>query len=333
MARQFPVRIEKTAQGDYRLSWDEDFSRVPVRVRVHTDPRCAPQAEPLHESARSGERLVPPGAGRHYFHLEPPQGEPLTAAQRDLPLEGGTNFRDMGGYRAADGRRVRWGRLYRSGHSAGLTDSDRAFVDSLDIRVCCDFRRPEEHQIEPSRLPAGTRIAGIAISPGSQAGFFERIAAGEAGEADMVAFMEGINRDFARHHTAEYRRMFEELLALEDGAFMINCAAGKDRTGFGAALILAALGVAEEDILADYMLTRDYFPIDREMERVRRKYVPPGGRFDAALMRPMMEVRESYLGSALAEIRARHGDLPRYLARELGLGEAELLRLRERLTG
>ncbi|MFM7273439.1 MAG: tyrosine-protein phosphatase, partial [Gammaproteobacteria bacterium] len=116
MARHFPVHIEKTAEGDYRLSWDEDFSREPVRVRVHTDPRHAPQAETFHASTRSGERLVPPGGGRHYFHLEPPQGEPLTAAQRDLPLEGGTNFRDMGGYRAADGRRVRWGRLYRSGH-------------------------------------------------------------------------------------------------------------------------------------------------------------------------------------------------------------------------
>ncbi|MFM7274027.1 MAG: tyrosine-protein phosphatase, partial [Gammaproteobacteria bacterium] len=184
----------------------------------------------------------------------------------------------------------------------------------------------------PSRLPAATRIASIAITPGSQSGFFERIAAGEAGEAEMVAFMEAINRDFARHHAAEYRRMFEELLALEEGAFMINCAAGKDRTGFGAALILAALGVAEEDILADYMLTRDYFPIDREMERVRRKYVPAGGRFDTALMRPMMEVRESYLGSALAEIRARHESLERYLANAIGLGPAELARLRERLT-
>lgn len=332
MARHFPVHIEKTVEGVYRLSWDEDFSREAVRVRVHTDPRHAPQAETFHEAVRSGERLEPPGEGRHYFHLEPPQGKPLTAAQRDLPLEGGTNFRDMGGYRAADGRRVRWGRLYRSGHSAGLTDSDRALVESLDIRVCCDFRRREEHEIEPSRLPAGTRIASIAITPGSQAGFFERIAAGEAGEAEMVAFMEAINRDFARHHAAEYRRMFEELLALEEGAFMINCAAGKDRTGFGAALILAALGVADEDILADYMLTRDYFPIDREMERVRRKYVPAGGRFDTALMRPMMEVRESYLGSALAEIHARHGAIGNYLARELGLGPAELARLRERLT-
>ena len=333
MARHFPVRIEKTSEGDYLLTWEEDFSRDPVRIRVDTDPLRAAKADPLHEAARSGERLGPSGEGRHYFHLEPRDGEPLTAAQRDLPLEGGTNFRDMGGYRAADGRRVRWGRLYRSGHSAGLSDSDRALVDSLDIRVCCDFRRPEEHLVEPSRLPAGTRIAGIAISPGSQAGFFERIAAGEAEEADMVAFMEAINRDFVRHHAAEYRRMFEELLALEEGAFMINCAAGKDRTGFGAALILAALGVAEEDILADYLLTRDYFPIEREIERVRRKYVPPGGRFDTAVMRPMMEARESYLGSALAEIRARHGDIERYLARELGLGPAELATLRERFTG
>jgi len=329
----FPVHVERLAEGEYLLRWSEDFSAGPVRVRVHAEPAQARHARPVHEEAR-GELRVGPGAGeRHYFHLEPRDGEALTAAQRDVPLEGGTNFRDMGGYRAADRRRVRWGRLFRSGHSAGLSERDRDVVAALGIAVCCDFRRDEERRIEPTRLPATTRIVGLPIDPGSQNSFFARIATGEAGPAQMALFMEQINREFARTHTAVYRRMFRELLELDTGAFMINCAAGKDRTGFGAAMILAALGVGERDIMADYMLSARYFPIERELARVQRKY---GGAMerplDLALIMPMLETRESYLGAALETIRAEFGGLDSYLEQILGIGAPERRELRARYT-
>ena len=126
--------------------------------------------------------------------------------------------------------------------------------------------------------------------------------------------MEEINREFVRHHAPQFRRMFGELLALGDGGFMINCAAGKDRTGFGAAMILAALGVAEDDIVADYLLSDRYFPIEREMARVLRKYGgEAGGRLDPALIRPMMETRREYIAAALEAIRRDYGSLERFL--------------------
>jgi protein-tyrosine phosphatase len=332
MSKAFPVSIERTADGAYRLHWDEADFAGPVRVRVHTDPAQAPAAEPVLASAASGVRIELPAHERHYFHLEPVAGEPLTAAQRDISLQGGTNFRDMGGYRAADGRRVRWGRLFRSGHSAALTDQDREHLEGLGIRTCCDFRRDEERAIEPNGLPESIRIVGLQLMPGSALSFYERISSGDAKPQDMVDFMIAINRDFVRNNTEPFRGMFEQLLAQEDGAFMINCAAGKDRTGFGAAMILAALGVAEQDIVEDYALSMTYFPIQRELERVRRKYVPPGGHFDVDVMMPMMEARGPYIAAALDEIRSMHGSSEAFLNDALGLGERELRLLRERLT-
>ena len=254
-------------------------------------------------------------------------------AKRLLPLEGGVNFRDMGGYRGADGRRVRWGRLFRSGHTAALSERDREVVAALDIRVCCDFRREDEHVIEPTRLPPSTRIVGLTVDPGSTGSFFQQVAERGAGPADMAAFMEEINREFVRHHAPQFRRMLGELLALEDGGFMINCAAGKDRTGFGAAMILAALGVAEDDIVADYLLSGRYFPIDREMDRVLRKYGgEAGGRLDPQLIRPMMETRREYIEAALEAIRRDYGSLERFLDEAMGVGPAERRELRERFT-
>lgn len=333
MSRAFPVEVELTPDGQYVLHWSEEFGDGGVSVRAHTDPVAAMQVEPLLRDARAGVRVELPPGERHYFHLEPARGEPLTAAQRDVPLEGGTNFRDLGGYRTRDGRRVRWGRLYRSGHTAGLSARDQQLLESLGIRVCCDFRRDEERQIEPTRVPASTRIVGLAIDPGSLSSFFGQIASGQATPGDMAAFMEHINRDFVHNHREQFRRMFEELLDLEDGGFMINCAAGKDRTGFGAAMILAALGVDEATILEDYLLSARYFPIQRELARVQRKYgAAAGGRFDISMILPMMETRAEYLRAALDAINADFDGLEDYLEQALGIGAAERDALRARLT-
>lgn len=333
MSKAFPIHVEQTPEGDYLLSWTEEFSDAGVEVRAHSAPDAAPGAEPVARAARPGVRIAGLEGPRHYFHLQPEQGEGLTAAQRNVPLQAGTNFRDMGGYRGADGRRVRWGRLFRSGHTAALSERDQEVVAALDIRVCCDFRREDEHVIEPTRLPPSTRIVGLTVDPGSTGSFFQQVAERGAGPADMAAFMEEINREFVRHHAPQFRRMLGELLALEDGGFMINCAAGKDRTGFGAAMILAALGVAEADIVADYLLSDRYFPIEREMDRVLRKYGgEAGGRLDPQLIRPMMETRREYIEAALEAIRRDYGSLERFLDEAMGVGPAERRELRERFT-
>lgn len=333
MSKAFPIHVEQTPEGDYLLSWTEEFSDAGVEVRAHAAPDAAPGGEPVARAARPGVRISGLEGPRHYFHLQPEQGEGLTAAQRNVPLQAGTNFRDMGGYRGADGRRVRWGRLFRSGHTAALSERDQEVVAALDIRVCCDFRREDEHVIEPTRLPPSTRIVGLTVDPGSTSSFFQQVAERGAGPADMAAFMEEINREFVRHHAPQFRRMLGELLALEDGGFMINCAAGKDRTGFGAAMILAALGVAEADIVADYLLSDRYFPIEREMDRVLRKYGgEAGGRLDPQLIRPMMETRREYIEAALEAIRRDYGSLERFLDEAMGVGPAERRELRERFT-
>ena len=253
--------------------------------------------------------------------------------ERALPLQHGTNFRDFGGYATGDGRQVQWGRLYRSGHMSYLSDTDRQLLASLDIRVCCDFRREEEAVREPSRLPDTTRIVHVSISPGSASDFFDYLRAGHASPTDMAEFMEYINAEFVLHHQQAYSGVLDELQNLDGGALLINCSAGKDRTGFGAAVILMALGVSRETILEDYMLSERYYPIERELDRIITKYGPEaGGNLDAALVRPMMETRREYIQRAFDTIDEHFGGDEAYLEQQYGLNANKRARLRERYT-
>jgi protein-tyrosine phosphatase len=266
---------------------------------------------------------------RHFFRLRDQHGNETIVTERKLGMQGTPNFRDFGGYRCADGRRVRWGYLYRSGHLADLTKRDLTLLESLELDLVCDFRREDERLASPNRLPRlrPPRVVSLPITPGSNAAAF---AAGEldlGGPQGMFDFMVDINRDFVEAQTPAYARMFREILAQPDSRFLIHCAAGKDRTGFAAALILLTLGVPVERVMHDYMLTSRYYHPQLEVERLSRKYGLQGVPAEAVL--PMLEVHEAYLARALEAI-AEYGEVTAWLEDILGVGSAEREELRRR---
>lgn len=328
------VHIWRDADGDYHLEWDASHPGTQVHVE--------PLAESPHDVHHYHEQDLPrarvsglPLANRHFFRLRDEHGNEALVPERKLGMEGTPNFRDFGGYPTADGRRVKWGYLYRSGQLSRLSDRDIDLLASLELDLICDFRREEEQQSDPSRLPRQRppRIASLPIIPGSNSRFFEeaeRQGGGKVafGRRAMFDFMREINRDFADGQRDTYARMFREVLDEEDARFLVHCAAGKDRTGFAVALVLLALGVPREVVMADYMLTGRFFLPEREMERLQRKYGME--HVDPEAVLPMLEVHEAYLAQALASIDAAYGDVDTYLEQALGVGPAEREALRRR---
>ncbi len=246
---------------------------------------------------------------------------------RQIPLSGCPNFRDFGGYPTVDGRRVRQGYLYRSGHLAALTDEDVDRVAELEIELICDFRQIEEQARERSRLPADPlpRIAPLSIIPGNLMAQFENEALFSAN--DMFEFMVGINREFALSQQAQYTAMFAHMLETDRGRTLVHCAAGKDRTGFAAAIILMALGVSRDIIMSDYLLTQHYFLPERELERICAKY---DIATEPAQIRPMLEVHPQYLQAALDAIDENFPDTDTYLAEHLGVDQVARDELQQR---
>lgn len=287
---------------------------------------------------------LPPAAQAQPAHVSP--ASPLAAPaphQRLLPLEGGRNFRDLGGYRAQDGRHVKWGLLFRSGAMHGLTGADYAYLGKRGIRVVCDFRDSRERAAQPVNWPSGAAprllfddyrldMAGM-MPKGPPSGWTEADA--------RAAFTASYPRMLGQFN-GQYRRMFAELLA-GHAPLAFNCSAGKDRTGIAAALILTALGVPRQTVIDDYMLTNNYLDAAKMLAHgpapanmgPGRPEKEAGGDPAAALkglppgvVRAFLAADPAYIEAALAVLDRHSGGPEGYLRDELGLKRADILRLR-----
>ncbi len=249
---------------------------------------------------------------------------------RTVALEGALNLRDFGGYATSDGRAVRRGRLFRSGSLARLTEAGQRSFEALGVRLICDLRRPDEQVEEPTPFsPAAVPRLEIPIDPGSAAVMRERLGGGGLDLEQRIDFMVAINRELARDHAADYARMFEGLLELEQGAFLVHCAAGKDRTGFACALILHALGVPEQTVLEDYLLTNAHVDDVRLQQLADRLH--PEQVFDRESLMALAGVRPEYLQAAYRAIEAEFEGVEHYIERAVGLDAAARSLLRSRL--
>ena len=253
---------------------------------------------------------------------------------RILPLEGVRNFRDFGGYESRHGGRVRHGRLYRSGHYGEATHGDLRQVRQLGIAVQADLRRPDEREKQPGKWSAPLTITndGGREHEAPHAKFLMKVEAdAEKAEAWMTDYYR--MAPFRPHHKALFSDWFTHLADLsEDEAGLVNCAAGKDRTGILCALTHHVLGVSEEDIRADYVLTNAAVDVDARLDEIAEMFNAHIGKtYEPEVFRPFIGVRLPYLETALATIVDEAGSLDTYLSDTLGITPAQQDTIREKL--
>ena len=238
---------------------------------------------------------------------------------RHLNLAGASNFRDLGGYPAKDGRTVRWRQIFRSNHLGHLTEADVEALRPLGLRSALDFRGAEErvaamcglHEIVVHSLP---------IEPTVVAALRARLASGVAlSSADALEVMRDSYRDYVRYNTPSFRALFAHLV--EDRApLVIHCSAGKDRTGFACALILHALGVANDLVAEDYLLTNRFY----------RRDSSASSDLPDEVTQVLGSVETSFLAAAFDAINADYGGLESYFSVGLGVGAQQRARLAAR---
>jgi protein-tyrosine phosphatase len=247
---------------------------------------------------------------------------------RIIDLPGAINLRDFGGYTTHDGGRVRTGLLYRSGMLAELTPEGQDALRALNIGVICDLRRADERAREPTPFPAHEpRQVHIEIDPDSGVRLREAMTDAVLDLHGRIRFMTEINRELVRAHTAEYRRVFEALESSGNRGFLLHCAAGKDRTGFGVAAIQLALGVPRETVVEDYLLTN----VAMDFERVIVPRLKPNyGDIDVEEARALSGVRAEYIHAALDELDSAFGSFDTYLHDALGIDARRRDALRDR---
>ena len=251
--------------------------------------------------------------------------------ERRLVLEGPVNFRDIGGYATRDGRRVRWGRVYRSDSLETLTLRDIARLEELGVRHVCDLRRDEERASGPSRMLGHPRvriehlpIGGIAAETKNMAGRMMRGEIPEVG-VDTMASVYMMVLDL---HADSFATVIERAAEPDSLPMIVHCTAGKDRTGVASALLLAALGVDDEAIEADYELTTEFHSQTRIAE-VRPKLEAIG--IDFAKVEAYWAAPRAVMAATLAALRDRHGGIEGYLTGHAGVAAETLDRLRASL--
>jgi protein-tyrosine phosphatase len=273
--------------------------------------------------------LAPLGVATSHAQTPP---APATQAEhaRLLPLQGGQNFRDLGGYRTRDGRTVRWGVLFRSGAMNGLTPADFAYLGKIGVRTICDLRSTEERVAAPTPWPGGVAPQVFADDYKLDMGGFDfRAASGWNGEQARAAMAATYPRLLVSLNS-QYRRMFQQLLA-GNVPLAFNCSAGKDRTGVAAALLLTALDVPRETVIEDYLLSNRYFDPRKAVSRddtvsqAWRQLPPP-------VLEALMGVDRGYIDAVFKVVDAHSGGAEGYLHDELGLSRADLAALRDRYT-
>jgi protein-tyrosine phosphatase len=258
------------------------------------------------------------------------EGMPEHVRRRHVALDGAANFRDLGGYASEDGRTVRWGLFYRSDNLADLSDADLRRFAELRIRLVCDLRSPDERAEEPDRLPdpppevAELEIFDASFDPSRMR---EALEAGEYGDDPGRLLVEG-NRLFATRFSDRYRAMLERITQPENLPALVHCTAGKDRAGFASAVILRTLGVPQETVYEDFLLTNHYTraKIDR---RLLLAEIFSLGRVDGDAIRPLLGVERRFLEAAFEEIETRYGGFGAYRREALGLDDVEVAAFRD----
>ena len=248
-----------------------------------------------------------------------------------LPFAGGNNFRELGGYRADEGKTVKWGQIYRGFPTGRLTtEADRARLDGLGLRLILDLRSGVEAAKLPDYVPDGARlvqICGLRDATGQEIDFspndIQRLVQNAPAGTNLTQL---IYRQMLTGNKA-FKELFRALEAGET-PILFHCTAGKDRTGVAAMLILLALGASDETICADYARTN--LCRAAEIEKAMADHAAEIAADPAQRMRWQSSagVDPETAPFVLRTIRQDYGSAESYLEAEYGLTPARLMRLR-----
>jgi protein-tyrosine phosphatase len=325
------VDVMRDSAGVLGVSW-ELAGGGPVELAIGPTPEALDHAHPVARVEGAARMSLPEvGPGRHYVSVAPLDGgAAVLAAERLLPLEGASNFRDLGGYRTAGGGRTRWGAVFRADAPDRLTAADLAAIDQLGLRVVYDLRTDDERTRAPSALPAAVRhelfdIGGDAAHATPLNKMFR------SGRLDDLPddLLHHVYLDIGEQDAAALGRVLTGLAAPGGLPALIHCTAGKDRTGLAAALLLSVLGVDDDAVLDDYTLSSGYFS-ERRMAELLPRLATLG--LDPDRYREVFGAPRHAMAATLDALRSTYGSVPDYLFERGGVTPETIAVLRERLV-
>ena len=326
------ISVDRTERGKFRIYWKPQVENLKVSIyagqSTDTIDLNRPVIQVKNQSVAVLRDLDP--KIRYYFAVMPDGDSTIITAERRVKLEGAYNFRDLGGYRSADGRRTRWGKIYRSDSLTRLTENDLTVLKQIGIRWVCDLRAPAEVKKRPDHLPEDGSIDYINLPIVS--GNFDTVT---AHEKIVKGDIDWLNEDYMikgylytiDNYASTWATFFEHLAASASYPLVFHCTGGKDRAGTGAALILLALGVSEETIIDDHGLSNIF------LADIMPKLYNYFSSFGIAKenLHPYLTASRAAIVKLLEHIRITYGSAVDYLTNRAGVSMETIKSLKKRL--
>ncbi len=325
------VYVERTNDGDYLFSFKPSKEFESYKIYKGNKPNNIDWSTPIASGSKNPLLLTEfDFSDRYFFGIINSKGERIIASERLIPMENALNFRDLGGIPTTDGRVVKWGTFYRSGKLSTLSNRDLDYFKTLGIKTVIDFRDDEEIKKDPNRYPENHIVERIRIPIGDASGNMQRelkktIKKANPDNFDSELFVADVMRQFVDTFAFQYKPFLEIVATPRKTPLLFHCTAGKDRTGLGSALILLMLGVDQDLILGDYLMSNFYR--NNKINKTLRKSTLVG--VDQKIAQPLVEVKSSYLAAAFEAMEKKHGSIERFLEVEYDLTPERLIEIRD----
>ena len=331
---QVDLKVTRQPDDSLQLAWTFPADQVSIYASANRD-----QLGDLLGTVTSGKDFATSGLDRHvryYFTLKVSHGgvtTERTVAERILPLEAGANFRDIGGYLGADGKHTRWGRIFRTGSFANLTDFDRTYLTQLGLKLVCDLRTDSEVDHHPDVLPEPLPTywrQSLFTHKESQDGVRRFLLSVNDIQKVNNALLQSYTLDMLDRKGSLFGEILRRCADETQFPLAIHCTAGKDRTGVTIALLFAALGVSDDIIVADYSLTNLYHASFRSTLSQNSRGLRILRLTQDDLM-PLLLAHPDTMRGTLRHLREKYGSYEGYLAQAAGIDSAVIATLRRLL--
>jgi protein-tyrosine phosphatase len=328
----FDVTVSRSGPTALRISWKAARKNLPVSVYHGTTPETINHKISEGQTPNQTEITLSELSAHvaHYFKIVPEEGRAIIAGERRLPLQETVNTRDLGGYETAEGRRLKWGKVFRSDHLARLSDDDIGFLQQMKIQSVCDFRTLAEAQNRPDRFPVdghGTHVHlpvnHLEFEPGL---LFEKLKNGDASWLTPSFLIKGYRLNLDQFATT-WGAVFKRLADPKSLPLLFHCTGGKDRAGTFAALLLLALGVPEETVIHDYGLSNIYIA-DVVNQIYAQLNIDNAYREKIA---PYFSAPKYCIEALLSHLRDKYGSPIEYLTSRAGVTEEMLQAIKYQL--
>jgi protein-tyrosine phosphatase len=317
--------------GNYRIKW-ETFPKMNGTVSIYesTNPDSFNIQYPLAiVNINDGFKDVFAfrNLKRSYFKLVFNHKYSVVTAERSIPMQQLSNFRDFGGYYNENNLQTQWGKLYRSSSLDYATTADMKFLNALRIKTVIDFRSENERFKYPYRYTTSqTFNLPLRENPRLTFFFYGKILSKQMKKNDVIIAQQD-NLSFVMEHNADYfEQMFDILADKANYPIVFSCSFGKDKTGVAVALILSALGIDREQIISDFLLSNQLIDYDFFLPN------PEVYFFDVDVqesMTAMFSAHQEVITYILDRVIKQHGSMDNFLENELKLNPQKRAKLKE----